>query len=116
VARVSMLLIVVFAMSLGQILFKIASQNISKPRISWETFWQLSLNPYLILGLIVYAATTVLWVIVLSNASLSKSYPFMALSMILVPLAGVALFGEKPSVSLFVGGALVVAGILVISQ
>lgn len=109
------LLSVVVAMSAGQILFKLAAQKVGPLSMNLDSALRVVFNPYLILGIFIYGVTTVLWVVMLTSADLSRSYPFVALSMIIVPLAGIVLFNEPLTPSLIIGGLLVVAGVVVIS-
>ena len=111
------LLAVAVAMSAGQLLFKMAAQRSpGEWRADTTTLWSLVTNTYLIAALLLYSVTTVVWVYVLRDASLSQSYPFMAIAMVMVPLAAVALFGEPLTTSLILGTGLVVAGILVVAS
>ena len=109
------LLGVVALMTLGQVLFKLAARHIEVLTLSVETAWNLATNPYLVAGIVVYGVTTVLWVFVLTSGDLSRSYPFVALTMVLVPLCGVVLFHEPLSPALLAGGALILAGLGVIA-
>lgn len=113
--KLAALLAVVALMSLGQILFKLAAARIETVAFTWATAEKLILNPYLVLGVIVYGLTTVLWVLVLVDGSLSRAYPFVALTMVAVPLAGIVMFGEPFTTNLALGGMLILLGLAVIS-
>jgi len=113
-ARVLMLLLVVSLMAAGQILFKLAARDLKGATIA-DALTQGMTSVPLVIGVIVYGLTTILWVLVLRDNDLSRAYPFVALTLILVPLAGVIFFGETLSLSLLTGGALIVAGVIIIS-
>lgn len=115
VSKVFSLIAVVILMSCGQILFKLAAQRLGPLDLSWNMLTRLAFNPYLIAAIILYGFTTILWVLVLTDVELSKSYPFMALAMILVPIGGAVLFNEAITFGLIVGGGLIVLGLLAIS-
>lgn len=115
IQRIAALLAVVLLMAVGQVFFKLAANSLGSTSVSADFLWRLATNPFLIAGGVVYALTTVLWVVVLVEGSLSRSYPFVAVPMILVPLAGVLLFREEVSMGLIFGGALVLAGLAVIA-
>jgi len=71
--------------------------------------------PSLWAALGLYGAATLLWIYLLQTIPLSRAYPFAALGFVLVPAAGVLLFGERIS-GMYVGGAVfVVTGLLLIS-
>jgi len=114
--RLLALLFVVALMTLGQILFKVAAEKVGTPGANLEFLGRLLTNVPLLVGIVVYGITTILWVIVLSDSNLSKSYPFVALTMVLVPIAGIVLFDEPFSPALAIGGALIIAGLVVIAN
>lgn len=114
-SRIVPLLCVVVIMAVGQILFKLAAGRLGNLSLSWDMAARLVFNPYLVVGVMVYGLTTILWVLVLTDTDLSRSYPFVALTMVLVPIAGVFLFNESLSPGLVIGGGLILAGLAVIS-
>jgi drug/metabolite transporter (DMT)-like permease len=113
-ARLSMLLLVVVLMAAGQILIKLAARDFEGASLASAITKGVTSVP-LVIGILVYGFTAILWVLVLRDNDLSRAYPFLALTLILVPLAGVIFFGETISLSLLTGGALIVAGVIVIS-
>ncbi len=111
------MLSVVFLMAGGQVLFKLAAGRLSaQPAFDLAFFLNLATNVYLIIGLAVYALTTLLWVLLLRDVPLSRAYPFTALTLVLVPLFGILLFGEKFSWPLVVGGVLMLSGLAVLTK
>lgn len=109
------LLLFAALLSAGQILFKSAA--LSAPALtSGSGFLALLQLPVLWAALALYGAATFLWIYLMQSVPLSRGYPFAALGFVLVPLAGVFMFGERIS-GVYVGGALlVVLGLLLISQ
>lgn len=97
----------------GQVLFKLAAQDIVSHRGEWALMSVLS-SPWLVAALAVYGASTVLWVWILMHVPISKAYPFALLTMALVPLAGYWLFSEALNVQYAVGLALVMLGLILI--
>jgi uncharacterized membrane protein len=73
--------------SAGQILFKLASQNLN-------SFNDIFTNYFLFLGFISYGIGSVLMIIALKYGDLSLVYPFVALSFIWVTLLSIILFNE----------------------
>ena len=59
-----------------------------------------------------YAAATLIWVVLLQHAPLSRLYLYMALSFVLVPLAGSLVFGETLGLRQAAGIGLIVCGVL----
>ena len=105
----------VFSASLGggQILFKLAAGDLrQRLAVSWL---EAALSPWLIAALLLYAASTVLWLYILAHVPLTRAYPFALLGAAFVPpLAGLAL-GE-PLPSLYLVGIVVVIGGVAITQ
>jgi drug/metabolite transporter (DMT)-like permease len=109
----AMVLLAVLCIATGQLLFKLTADRIKGQAImsileDWSTL--------LIFGtaLGIYAGATVLWVLALRDLSLAYAYMFMALSFVLVPVAAMALFGERVTPSYFVGAALIICGLMVV--
>lgn len=60
-----------------------------------------------------YVAATLAWIWLLRTAPLSRAYPYMALSFVLVPLLSAFFFRESLSAQYVIGIVLVIAGIVV---
>lgn len=101
----------VAVLAFGQILFKEFSLRLSKS----GGFMGLGVNDVAVFALagLLYAASSVLWVIALREIPLSRAYPFMALGYILVPLAAFALYGEHLTLRYFLGISIIVVGLMV---
>lgn len=108
--------LVAFALLLaaGQILFKRAA--IGVPSIATAGgLTGLLLAPSFWLALLLYGSATLLWLRILHVVPLSRAYPFAALGFVLVPAAGLLLFGEKLSRNYLVGMLLILGGIATVS-
>ena len=110
---VNLISLAVFALSLafGQLLFKKTAVAMSG-RPFFEGLMAVLAEPLLYLALALYAATTLLWIWILSRVPLTQAHPFVAGAMILVPLLSVSLLGEKVNYVFWIGIALVTVGIL----
>jgi multidrug transporter EmrE-like cation transporter len=112
--KIGLLIVVAVALACGQILFKLAAQSIREPlTLSLHSIVQLAFNPYLLISLAVYGAATIMWVLLLRNTPLNKAYLFVAIPLVLVPLAGTFLFKEPFSLRLLAGMAIVLFGLAV---
>ena len=102
----------VFAIACGQLLFKKAGSEIQHAGTWFDT------KALLFVGVagILYGVTTILWISLLRYVPLNKAYNYMSLSFILVPIASTVLFREPITTGAIVGGALVVAGIIVVTR
>jgi len=102
----------VIAIACGQLLFKKAGSEIQQAGTWFDT------KALLIVAAagILYGLTTLLWISLLRYVPLNKAYNYMALSFVLVPIASTFLFREPLTTGAIVGGALVVAGIVVVTR
>lgn len=102
----------VCVISTGQLLFKLASGHLD--------FRRPLADPrglaILAVALAIYGLATLVWVAVLRHAPLSRIYPIMALSFVLTPLGGMVFLKEPISGAYWVGVALILAGLVVISR
>jgi drug/metabolite transporter (DMT)-like permease len=107
-------LCLVFSASLagGQLLFKIAANEIATRDAGAGMLGFLP--PSLIAALLLYAATTVLWVYILTKLPLSLAYPFSLAGAVLVVAAAGLLLGETISVRQMAGIAVAMVGLLLI--
>jgi drug/metabolite transporter (DMT)-like permease len=76
-----------------------------------ERLVALAQNGYFAVSVLLYAALTVVWVWILTFTPLSRAYVFVALSFVITPFFGAALFGEPISVRLVIGIGLIVGGL-----
>jgi len=102
----------VISISIGQILFKLASRKIVFKNYS-QFLYDLTQNNYLIIGLVLYALTTMLWVGLLRIVDLRYAYPIMALAFVIVPVLAKYFLGEELKFSSVLGGLIIVAGVCV---
>ncbi|MGE4239886.1 EamA family transporter [Ramlibacter sp.] len=109
--RLNLLLLVltVAALSVGQMLFKLAAGGM-RPGGAWHE-WLL--NKHLFLALVVYAGATALWIALLRQVPLSVAYPFAALAFFFVPVLAYFGLGEPLRWQTFAGAAIISAGVWV---
>jgi multidrug transporter EmrE-like cation transporter len=100
----------VCALAAGQIMFKIVSG-----RIDTLTDILLNKNTFLIFAAaaVLYAGSTLAWIVALRSIPLSRAYLFMALGFVIVPVAAHFIFDEPLNLQLLIGAALICAGIWV---
>jgi multidrug transporter EmrE-like cation transporter len=66
---------------------------------------------YVLLGLVAWAVSTVCWLYVLRVTPLSRAYVLTSLTYVLIPLAGVYVFGERIRLLHGVGTVLIITGV-----
>jgi multidrug transporter EmrE-like cation transporter len=74
---------------------------------------QLLVDPWVLSTAIGVAAAGLLWMVALTHLELSRAYPFMASTFVLVLLLSAPLFGEPVSALKAIGVALIVGGLVV---
>lgn len=108
IAQLIFIILTVFALSAGQILFKLASAV-----IVWSPagFAASVMSTKLLTALVVYAVATFMWLFALKTVPLRVAYPFMALAFVIVPILAHYLLGEYIGRNTFVGAVLIAAGV-----
>jgi uncharacterized membrane protein len=72
-------------------------------------------TPYVLVGLLLYTLSTLLWLVALSRCSLNFAYPFTAATFVLVILLSAILLGEPLPLSRLIGVLIIIGGIFVVA-
>ena len=72
------------------------------------------LSPYIFLGLLLYAVSAVLWILVLNQVRLSFAYPMISLSYVIVVLLSAVILHEKVPTVTIAGLVFICAGVSLI--
>ena len=79
--------------------------------------WHYLLDPYILSGYLSAVAGSVAWFFVVERQPLTVAFPvYVGISVLLVAVAGVWLFGESVTASHMLGMLLIVAGIVLVSR
>jgi drug/metabolite transporter (DMT)-like permease len=104
----------------GQLLFK---EGASKLDITFNGVggiivlaWRMLSNPFIFIGLVLYAISTFFWIMVLKQKELSLVYPLLASSYILVVLFSILFRHEVVSPTRWLGVAVVSLGVFLITR
>jgi drug/metabolite transporter (DMT)-like permease len=68
------------------------------------------------LGLLTFGVSAVVWLVVLSRASLSFAYPFASLTYVIILVFDRYVLGQQITAPRYAGVALIVAGIVLVSR
>lgn len=98
----------VIGISCGQILFKHGALGLLKDAKLWTIFFSMPI----IVGIVIYGASTVMWIYLLREVALSKAYPFFALSFVFVPLLSWLFFNETLDKTYFAGMLFIIVGVI----
>ncbi len=103
----------------GQLALKIGMTRMGAVSLAGRNLLQVILgiitNLYVIGGLAIYGAGVFFWLIALSRAPLSYTYPFASLSYALITLASFLILREKISVLRLVGVLVICSGVLLVA-
>jgi multidrug transporter EmrE-like cation transporter len=71
-------------------------------------------SPFVVIGLLCFGLSALLWLLVLSRIPLSSAYPMVSLGIVITVLAGRFWFGEPISFLKAAGVAFIVAGVVAV--
>jgi drug/metabolite transporter (DMT)-like permease len=113
-------IIAVIVGSVGQIILKVGTTSYSGSIAndffsSFSSFLNILFIPQIFIGLLCYAVSALLWIVVLSHLEVSKAYPILGLSYIFVLLLSFLFLGESLTLTKTLGSFLIVFGVVLIS-
>ena len=73
-------------------------------------------SPWVVGGLVVYAAGTLAWLVVLSRIDLAVAYPLGALNYVLITVLAALLLHEQIPLLRWIGTSVILSGILTIAR
>jgi len=99
----------------GQILLKYGVNQMGEIDLSRTgiifTILNIFTNLFVISGICFFVASMILWIKVISTMELSRAYPSVSLSYIIVFLFSIAVFDESVTAGKMTGMILVIAGV-----
>jgi drug/metabolite transporter (DMT)-like permease len=105
----------------GQVILKKGMSSIDEIN-SIEEFLKFKMilsilsNKYIILGILLYGLSMILWLAAMSTLDVSYMYPMLSLAYIVTAFMAVVFLGEVITVSRWVGISLVVIGCILIAK
>jgi multidrug transporter EmrE-like cation transporter len=110
-----MLLASVVLSSVAQVLLKIGMSSAQAPLTRGEPLravLAIAGSPFVLGGLVTFAVSVFVWMLVLSRISLSSAYPFVALGIVITVLAGRFILGEPVLLLKLIGITMIIGGVL----
>jgi len=113
-------LLSVLAVATGQILLKNGLNQIGE--ITYElstllsTLTTLFTNPFVVIGFLLFATSSFLWLIAISESELSYAYPLLGMGYALVAILSWIFFNEAMSFLRIAGIAIVTLGVVMMSR
>ncbi len=106
--------------ALGQISMKKGMSYLAPISLKHSTLFtslvQMLTSPFVLLGLFLYAVSTIFWLTVLSRVDLSYAYPMISIGYILVMILSWIFFNERLAFIRILGVLLICSGVLLISR
>lgn len=113
----------VFMGSIGQVLLKVGANKLNKTGSFLASANNMFLDlinilktPQLIIGIILFGTSFLLWLKVLTKSDLSYAYPMVSLGYIVVVLFSFFLFKETLTIQKFIGISFIIAGAIFINK
>lgn len=119
---------VAFALILTGVLLNAAAQLLLKAGVTRIGEFEFALanvgpvgvslvrNPYIILGMMCYAASLVVWIMALSRVPVSIAYPMLSIGYVVNALAAWWLFGEGLAMQKLVGIGFIIIGVYLVAK
>ena len=95
----------------GQFLWKIGLLQRETSFQNLQDIISLFLSPYILSGLSLYGAATVLWLFILTKVPLSIAYPIQSLAYIFAVFGAFFIFNEPLTVAKIVGVLFIMLGV-----
>ncbi|NWG16304.1 MAG: hypothetical protein HXY41_06680 [Chloroflexi bacterium] len=102
--------------AVGQLVLKAAMNSLGELQLSLETLLAMATSPLLLVGVAIFAISTLLWLLALIKADLSFAYPFLSLTYIAVLIGGAVLFHEQVTFDRVLGFAVIVTGVWIVAR
>ncbi|MCS7253556.1 MAG: multidrug resistance protein [Armatimonadota bacterium] len=113
-----LILIAVILGGIGQALIQLGASQIGEvdSLSQFPQLLRLILSPGVLGGLLTYAISAVLYVVVVSKRGIGYAYPFVALNQVIIVLISWLLFNQTPPLLRLAGVALICIGVLLVAK
>lgn len=101
--------------AIGQIILKIGANRLGEVNLTIKDLFSIVTSPQIIVGLLFFGFSFLLWVKVLTKSDLSHSYPMVSMGYIIVLFLSFLLFGESITIQKILGTLLIIAGVWTIN-
>lgn len=104
----------------AQILMKAGTNAIGHFEFSAENIlpigWKLATEWHIVVALVCYAVSVVVWVLALSRVQVSIAFPLLSMGYIVTAVAAWLLLGEALSLTKLLGIGVIIFGVIIISR
>ncbi|MDN4492523.1 SMR family transporter [Ureibacillus aquaedulcis] len=106
--------------SLGQVILKIGANKLGTLSLAWNSLFydifRIVKIPEIIIGLVLFGSSFLLWIKVLTKSDLSYAYPMVSLGYINVIVISYFLFNEQFTLMKVIGVSLIILGVIVLNK
>jgi drug/metabolite transporter (DMT)-like permease len=102
--------------AVGQILLKVGANRLGGITLTFNGLLSIAKNYYILIGLMLFGTSFLLWVKVLTKNDLSYVYPMVSLSYVIIILVSRFLFNEPFTTNKMIGIAAIVGGVFIINK
>jgi drug/metabolite transporter (DMT)-like permease len=102
--------------AVGQILLKVGANRLGSINFNIEGLLSIIKNYYIIIGLVLFGTSFLLWVKILTKNDLSYVYPMVSISYIIIILASRFLFNEPFTINKIIGIIAIICGVFIINK
>ncbi|WP_119328197.1 EamA family transporter [Cysteiniphilum halobium] len=82
----------------------------------WPIGWKVATNYFVILGLMCYVISVVVWLMVLSRVPVGLAYPMVSIGYIVTAIAGYFLLGETLTATRIAGIFVIILGVYLVAK
>ena len=104
----------------AQILMKAGTNSIGYFEFSMANIvpigWKLATEWHIVVALICYALSVIIWILALSRLPVSIAFPLLSMAYIVTAVAAWYLLGEALSLNKMVGIVVIILGVIIISR
>jgi multidrug transporter EmrE-like cation transporter len=113
----AVILVSVTLAAIGQVAWKLGmNQTGQSTATNFAAVMTVLLNPYILLGFVLYGLGTIFWLIALSKKDLSFVYPFISLTYMLVLILSNVILKESIGINKLVGIMFIITGLFIIAR
>lgn len=102
--------------AVGQIMLKVGANKLENINTNIEGLFSIIKNYYILIGLVLFGTSFLLWVKILTKNDLSFVYPMVSISYIIIILASRFLFNEPFTANKIIGIIAIVSGVFIINK
>ncbi|HCJ56937.1 SMR family transporter [Lutispora sp.] len=114
------ILVSVFMGAIGQTVLKLGANKLDNLSLSFRTIFKdiihILMVPEILVGLVLFGSSFLLWIKVLTKSDLSYAYPMVSLGYVLVALLSKFLFNEPFTVNKVIGVVMIISGVFVLNR